>query len=428
MSWAGNKLKPLTAGYGERIITPPLGVDLCGYGFYLDRKAEQVRDDLKVRVLALKAKDQALVLASCDLIGFTVDFSDSVRQAIARQHNIPAHNVLLSCIHTHSGPASQSLPGLGEVNESYLEKVKRAIEEAVGQAFDQMKDADFIYAFEAVEPIGYNRRLKNFEGIDPMLKVAVFRQKSQKIYLLSYACHPVVFGPMKKVSADWPGAVISQIEKKGHRAIFCQGFSGDIDPVSQWNRWGAGTDRDLKLYGQLLSRRAFKAEQYAVEPSRNSLKAVETRLAIPLRVPSKKQIVLEAAEFAKTYAQFPGGSRFAEEWKEKALDALPTFQSKPYLENVPIQAMAVGPLRFLGIPGEVFCGLGLKLQKKWPHLFPLGYANGSIGYIPTQRAFRDPADYACACAPKFYSLFPFTPEIEKILIRESDRLLGSLEN
>ena len=420
-------MKPLTAGYGERIITPPLGVDLCGYGFYLDRKAEQVRDDLKVRVLALKTKDQALVLASCDLIGFTVDFSDSVRQAIGRQHNIPAKNILLACTHTHSGPAAQSLPGLGEVNENYLEKVKRAIKEAVGQAFNQTKDADFVYAFEAVEPIGYNRRLKNFEGIDPTLKVAVFRQKSQKIYLLSYACHPVVFGPMKKVSADWPGAVISRIEKKGQRAIFCQGFSGDIDPVSQWNRWGAGTDEDLKLYGQLLSRRAFKAEQYAVEPSRNSLRAVETRMAIPLRIPSKNQIKKEAAEFAKSYAQFPGGSRFAEEWKEKALDALSTFQSKPYLENVPLQAMAVGPLNFLGIPGEVFCRLGLKLQRKWHPLFPLGYANGSIGYIPTRRAFGDPDDYACTCAPKFYSLFPFTPDIEKILIRESDRLLACLK-
>jgi len=428
MSWAGNKLKPLAVGYGERIITPPLGVDLCGYGFYLDRKAERVRDDLKVRVLTLKSEDQALALASCDLIGFTVDFSDSVRQAIARQHNIPAHSVLLSCIHTHSGPATQSLPGLGEVNESYLKKVKRAIEEACGQAFDQMKDTDFVYAFEAVEPIGYNRRLKNFEGIDPMLKVAVFRQKSQKIYLLSYACHPVVLGPMKKVSADWPGAMICQIEKKGYRAIFFQGFSGDIDPVSQWNRWGAGTDLDLELYGQWLSRRVFKAEKYAVEPSRNSLKAVETRLAIPLRIPSKNQMEKEAAEFAKSYAQFPGGSRFAEEWKEKALDRASVLRSKPYLENVPLQAMAVGPLKFLGIPGEIFCGLGLKLQRKWHPLFPLGYANGSIGYIPTRKAFKNPADYACTCAPKFYSLFPFTPDIEKILIRESDRLLDSLES
>jgi neutral ceramidase len=421
-------MNPLTVGYGERVVTPPLGVDLCGYGFYLDRKAEQVRDDLKVRALVLKNQDQALFLASCDLIGLTLDFSDSVRKAVSRQHNIPAKNVLLACTHTHSGPATQSLPGLGEVNEKYMRNVRRAIEEAVGQAFGQMKDADFVYALEAVEPIGYNRRLKNFEDIDPLLKVVVFRQKSQKIYLLSYACHPVVLGPLKIVSADWPGALIGQIEKKGHQAIFCQGFSGDIDPVSQWNRWGAGTDEDLKCYGQWLSRRTFKAEKYAIQPGQNSLKAVETRLAIPLRVPSKKQIVQEAAEFAKTYAQFPGGTRFAEEWKEKALDALSAFQSKPYLENVPIQAMAFGPLKFLGIPGEVFCGLGLKLQKKWPHLFPLGYANGSIGYIPTQRAFRDPADYACACAPKFYSLFPFTQEIEKTLIRESHRLLGSLQS
>ena len=418
----------LTFGYGERIITPPLGVDLCGYGFYLDRKAEQVRDDLKVRVLALKNKDQALVLASCDLIGFTVDFSDSVRKAIARQYNITIPHILLSCIHTHSGPATQSLPGLGEVNQEYMQMVKRAIEEAVAEAFGQMNEGDFVFAFEGIEPIGYNRRKKNFVDIDPELKVLVFRSKSEKIYLLNYACHAVVFGPLKKVSADWPGAVVSRIEKEGHRAIFFQGFCGDIDPMSQWNRWGAGTDDDLDLYGQLASRRAFKAETYAIQPSHNSLKAVETRLAVPLRVPSKKQIVLEAAEFAKTYAQFPGGARFAEEWKEKALDRVSAFRSKPHLENVPLQAMAVGPLKFLGIPGEVFCWLGLKLQRKWRPLFPLGYANGSIGYIPTRKAFRDPADYACTCAPKFYSLFPFTPDIEKILTRESDRLLGNLKN
>lgn len=238
--------------------------------------------------------------------------------------------------------------------------------------------------------------------------------------------HPVVFGPVKNVSADWPGSVVSRIEKKGHRAIFFQGFCGDIDPVSRLNRWGAGTDEDLALYGEMLSRRTFKAEGGAVEPPSSSLKAVETRIAIPLRVSSQEQIEAEAQEFAKTYAQFPGGSRFAEEWKDKALDALSTFQSKPYLENVPLQAMAMGHLKFLGIPGEVFCGLGLKLQRRWHPFFPLGYANGSIGYIPTRRSFGDAADYACYCAPKFYTVFPFTPRIENIIIHESRRLLASL--
>jgi neutral ceramidase len=413
-------------GYGERIITPPLGVDLCGYGFYLDRKAERVRDDLKVRALCLQNEEQALVLASCDLVGFTVEFSDSVREAIARRHKFPVQNILLACTHTHSGPATQSLPGLGEVDEKYMNKVRQAIEEAAAEAHECMKEADFTFAFEAVEPIGYNRRTKNFKGIDPILKVAIFRQTSQKIYLLSYACHPVVFGPRKIVSADWPGALVSRIEKKGHQAIFFQGFCGDIDPVSQLNRWGAGTDEDLALYGEMLSRRTFKAERFAVEPRKNSLKAVETRIAIPLRVPSQEQIEQEAREFAKNYAQCPGGSRVADEWKSNALEARSTFQSNPYLENVPLQAMAVGHLKFLEIPGEVFCGLGLKLQRRWHPLFPLGYANGSIGYIPTRRSFEAAADYACYCAPKFYTVFPFTPEIENIIIRESRRLLASL--
>lgn len=416
----------LRVGYGERVITPPLGVDLCGYGFYLDRKAERVRDNLKVRALCLKDGDQTLVLASSDLVGFTVEFSDSVRKAIARRLKAPGQNILLACIHTHSGPATQSLPGLGKVDAKYMKKVRRAIEEAVTDAQENVEEGDFGFSFESIEPIGYNRRTKNFSGIDPILKIAIFHQKLQKIYLLSYACHPVVFGPLKDISADWPGAVVSRIEKKGHRAVFFQGFCGDIDPVTQLNRWGAGTDEDLALYGEMLSRRIFKAEAFAVKPRKNSLRAVETRIALPLQAPSRQQIEEEALEFGRTYAQFPGGSRFAEDWKEKALDALSNLGSHPTIENVPLQAIAIGQLKFLAIPGEVFCGLGLKLQRKWHPLFPLGYANGSIGYIPGRRSFDDPADYACYCAPKFYTLFPFTRDIENIIAGESRRLLISL--
>ena len=29
----------LRIGYGERVVSPPLGLDISGYGFYLGRKA-----------------------------------------------------------------------------------------------------------------------------------------------------------------------------------------------------------------------------------------------------------------------------------------------------------------------------------------------------------------------------------------------------
>jgi hypothetical protein len=57
---------------------------------------------------------------------------------------------------------------------------------------------------------------------------------------------------------------------------------------------------------------------------------------------------------------------------------------------------------------------------------PIGYANGNIGYIPTDGDFRDAADYACYCAPMFYQLFPFKQGIERIFLAASRRVLKGL--
>ena len=76
-------MNSLLAGYGEQIITPDLGKGMTGYGCYLDRNAEMVLDELKVRAVSLRRGGERLVLISCDLIGLTVEFSDAVRGEIA---------------------------------------------------------------------------------------------------------------------------------------------------------------------------------------------------------------------------------------------------------------------------------------------------------------------------------------------------------
>jgi hypothetical protein len=72
-------------------------------------------------------------------------------------------------------------------------------------------------------------------------------------------------------------------------------------------------------------------------------------------------------------------------------------------------------------------GIGLKLQKAFTPPVPVGYANGSIGYIPSRNAYRDGSDYACYCAPIFYQGFPFTPEIEGIILRASQQVLRAIQ-
>lgn len=412
----------LEAGYGEKIITPPLGIDLTGYGFYLDRKAESVLDDLKVRALYLRNGTNRLILICCDLIGFSVEFSDRIRKEIALLSWTEPENILLACTHTHSGPATTSLPGLGEIDPAYTNRLPDFIKEAVSLAERDCERAKLSFFSEAVESIGFNRRLRNFVGIDPYLRGIILNRVRGKIFLLNYPCHAVTLGRTKEISADWPGALLSEMEKVGHQAIFFQGFCGDIDPVTGLNHWDHGTKDDLALYGKILSQRALKAQKHAQNLDEFSLQAKEVRINLPLSVCGRKEIEREAQAFGERYDEFPGARKFSEDWKRRAIEKNKKFRRQPQLENIPVQALAIGKVRILGLAGEVFAVYSLKLQKKLKPLLTIGLANGVAGYFPTREAFRDLKDYACYCAPKIYSIFPFTPDIESILIKESQRL------
>jgi len=436
----------LQAGYGEKVITPPMGVELSGYGFYLKRKAESVLDDLKARALYLDDGGRRIMLISCDLVGLTVSVSDGIRGAVSKAAGIPTANIMLACTHTHTGPATMPLPGIGEIDPGYMKSLPDAIVAAASSAVADAAPAEFSYSFEALEPLGYNRRDGSFEGIDPYLKIAYFEHGSAggDILLLSYACHAVILGRATRVSADWPGAAVRAVEATGRRAIFFQGFCGDIDPVTQLNRWGEGTADDLALYGRIVSDRAAKSRRYAAEPVASGhsgaeagagggagggalLRITERRVRIPLSVPPKKKIGRMAALFLEKNSGFPMAERFAEEWKKTALESHEALAARPYVEGVPIQAVGIGGLEIIGLPGEAFSLFGTSLKESYPTLVPVGYANGDIGYFPTRGAFEDPGDYACYCAPMFYTVFPFTPDIEDILLRASRDVLDDLK-
>jgi len=416
----------LRAGYGETIISPPLGTDLTGFGFYLDRKAESVLDDLKVRALYLNDRKTRLLIIGCDLLGLTVAQADRVRCQVSAALGLPARNILLACTHTHSGPATEAMPGLGREDRDFVRQLPQAIVKASLIAAASGEESEFGFGMEAVEPIGFNRRRRSFEEIDPWLKVAVFRQKNRRLFLLNYACHAVTLGPTKEVSADWPGALVREIEGGGDHGLFLQGFCGDIDPVVYLNRRLGAAAADLDLYGNILAARAQKVADRSVFEPEACLRAAEKRIRLPLLVPPKGDLKKEAEAAIESNREFPRVRRIIHSWRERAEKQQAAFRKSPWMENVPVQAMAIGGLKILGLPGEVFCRYGLKLRRSWPALITAGYANGDIGYLPTRRAFGTPDDYACYFAPKFYALFPFSPAIETILLRESRSLLASL--
>src|SRR5436190_5371736 len=106
-------MQPLRAGAAETVITPPPGVDLTGYGNRPSTSTGK-HDDLYARALVLEAAGSRLALVSLDLLGFEVPDAGSLRRQIEGETGIPAEAVMLNCSHTHAGPATMRLRGLGE--------------------------------------------------------------------------------------------------------------------------------------------------------------------------------------------------------------------------------------------------------------------------------------------------------------------------
>ncbi|CAN0473898.1 unnamed protein product, partial [Phaeothamnion confervicola] len=95
------------AGAGVSTITPPLGTSLCG--LFEDRPARTVADDLHVRALVLDDGSNRIALVLCDLICLGSEAVNAAKDRIATRSGIPASHVMISCTHTHTGPATVPL-------------------------------------------------------------------------------------------------------------------------------------------------------------------------------------------------------------------------------------------------------------------------------------------------------------------------------
>jgi hypothetical protein len=93
----------LMMGWSRCDITPQRPVYLLGQ-FY-DRLSTHVRDPLTATACAIEGDGCQLILVSCDLAEVSGDLLSDIRTAVIRENpKIKADNILISAIHTHTGP------------------------------------------------------------------------------------------------------------------------------------------------------------------------------------------------------------------------------------------------------------------------------------------------------------------------------------
>ncbi len=357
------------AGYGEAAFASPKGVELCGYGYDLERVCTGVMDGLKVRAAALEMGDTRALILSADLIGLGRELSEEIRAALEKELGYRQEEILLVCTHTHTGPATNDLLSCGEMDEAYMRTVPERFLKAARRAW---RDRSAVTRCEQVsrpiEPIGYNRVWPDGPHDAMVRGVMLRRGEKEPLALVSYPCHPVTLGKRATCSADYPGMLCRMANKQGVRAIFLNGCCGDIDPVSNRVKWGSGTRTTLRKYAEGIWE-GFIGGLKKTDPC---LDSTRFEASIPLRP-------LDAAEVDSLANGF-SHQGVAQIWRGD----MRAKMGEPDEERFMVSGVRVGDTAFFAVPYEGFTRIGDSARELLPgkNIAVLGCADWTRGYLP----------------------------------------------
>ena len=388
------------AGRAQVNITPPLGVRLAGY--FHERIAESVRDELFARAVVLGNNDTRIALVSLDLISITDEVTGAARELIESKTGIPADHVMVCATHTHTGPELRRDASLPRADE-WADGLPRAIADAVAQADAGKVPVTLRLGSAELTGYSFNRLFRLKDGreifgkrgrdkeiidtagpIDPELQtLSVVDTEGRLLALLvNFAMHPDVIGggSANFISADWPGLLgetISTVYGREVVTLMLQGTCGDINHRTHFPTAlpTGGPDKAIQL-GRGLAGAAIVALERAEPMTDARLSVLLETLAIPYYT---RDEALYAEIEALKQKENPSASeqsyiRRVEEW--------------PYdgqMAEVPVQVFRIGGMGLVAFPAEIFVRIGLDIKRWSPadQTFVVELANARVSsYVP----------------------------------------------
>lgn len=414
----------LKAGFSRVDVTPMLGIGMAGY--YVPRKADGVLDPLEINALALGCGDSKVVLLSIDHCGIGKEVLTPMRRHVCDVTGLPFEAVYIHATHTHTGPFLNPDP-TEPLEIEYTQTVTRKMADAARLALADMLPAKMGYGIGNAPNIAFVRRFRMKDGsvrtnpgvdnpdivapigdVDERVNVLRFDQEGGKsLVLVNFGDHPDVVGGCK-ISADWPGFLRKTVEKTldNTRCIFFNGAQGDVNHVNVHPRGGYLNDMFMDFDDVA---RGYKHAQYmgrvvagGVLQAYDKVKYVEVDricfaqrlLQVPANLPQPEQMDeakrIHALHTVGRDAELPySGMMLTTVVAEAA--RMVRLQHGPEAFEMPLSAVAIGPVALFGLPGEPFTGIGraLKEAKGWELVLPTCNTNAKEGYFPMLECYEE---------------------------------------
>ena len=394
----------MRAGFGKSELTPPMGVELAGYGYYLGRCAQSVRDPLYARAVVIEENGARAVIICCDLLGLSKGVCAGVF-AHAKTLGIPQEQVMIVSIHTHTGPTIKYHEGCGFVDEDYVATVAGRISLAIDAAvadLDEVTDLSFTFEPFEGEHI-YNRTIQN-GPVDRIVRGFTFKRTARApIAAVSAACHGVFRGRVTAVSSDFAGEVCRILDAQGMQTIYLNGLCGDIDPTKQRDEL---LDSFAKLVADLFMQKARPLEKtfdHAVLPL--------TLQLLPVTIADIRETADRAV--AQAGGEEIPAARVARTWEREMLEK---FSSLAQQEDITAKLFLLGGVPILALPFEGFTQIGMDVRRLSGRedALVLGCAEELLGYLPTKDDISR-GTYAALESTFLYKRLPVVPgEAERL--------------
>jgi hypothetical protein len=441
-------------GAAKADVTPTTlaGFYLGGYGIGPVHRATAVLRHIYFRVIAIRgAGGGQVVIGALDSQGYSVAYQQGpfgfydIEKEMQRRLGIPASHMILQATHTHNGP--DEIGVWGGVPTAYFRFVKAQIETAIEQAVADEQPA-LLHAGTA-DMTGFSGTFGSDTDatrtgdqtdypIDQQLRVlqAVSPSSGAVIAtLVNYSSHATVYGPLDKVSPDWPGATATYLEgdEQDIAPGVSYGYPGSVAIVTvgaMGHSWPAGTPRGTDpavdppkatdanypadVYGNAVARMAIGAlsDGHGFWLENRRVSGTERTVYVENTNPVLLAAVNEPANST------PLGGYKIDRANTPPWDYGDVFAA-------PVTALRVGDLAFFSVPGEPYPSIKFSLNEGVrDHLsFIFGLAQDQLGYA------EEPADYngAFQCSTTdewFFTISPIFGSDVVRLQRDNARTLG----
>ena len=419
----------LKVGFSKVNINPPLGIGIRGY--YIPRYAKGFLDDLYVRAIAVADEEKTVLIVNVDFCGIDNDLVAKCHRLINEETKIPTENIFMGATHTHTGPLTSPVGVPFEVDAEVLAEYSRffvtRVLDSVKLALADLAPAKMGFAVgRAPERIAYIRRYRMKDGgvftcppindpnivgpigeLDQRINVLRFaREDARDVVIVNYGIHAdTVNGDM--ISADFPHWLAKTVDATlDADCVFIPGAQGDVGSTNvhpsggDMNDTCISFDNEMKSYGmarfvgRAIAGTVLQVFDKVEFTDSDKIEVLNKILTVPANVPAPEEMPL-ARKYKELHEQgrddeipFTGmqlTTEVADAYRKCRLE------HGPYEIDLPISGLKIGNVAFLGIPGEPFTEIGVKIKEAegYSMIMPMALTNGSLGYFPNSDAFKE---------------------------------------